>query len=46
MDNNQRDTILEAEFNYIAQTVFQNHEDRANVTTLYLTTVAVLWSPS
>jgi hypothetical protein len=32
-----RNMILEAEFNYVAQTVFQNQEDRANATTFYLT---------
>jgi hypothetical protein len=37
-----RDTILEAEFNYVAQTVFQNHEDRANATTFYLVAIGSL----
>lgn len=37
-----RNTILEAEFNYIAQTVFQNHEDRANTTTFYLVSIGSL----
>ena len=34
-----RNTILEAEFNYIAQTAYQAHEDRANTTTFYLAAV-------
>lgn len=33
------DTILSAEFNYIANSAFQSNEDRAKVTTLYLITV-------
>lgn len=33
------DSILQAEFNYIAQTVFQNREDRANTTTFYLAAI-------
>lgn len=30
------DDILQSEYNYIAQTAFQAHEDRARVTTFYL----------
>jgi hypothetical protein len=37
MSDLDRNTILEAEFNYVAQMVFQNQEDRANATTFYLT---------
>ncbi len=37
MSDLNRNTILEAEFNYVAQMVFQNQEDRANATTFYLT---------
>lgn len=36
------DTILTAEFEYAAQTVFQANEDRARVTTFYLVTVGSL----
>lgn len=34
--------ILIAEFNYIAQTAFQNNEDRARVTSFYLVAVGTL----
>ncbi len=36
------DSILIAEYEYIAQTAFQAHEDRARVTTFYLVTVGSL----
>lgn len=42
MTDLSRDTILEAEFNYIAQTAFQAHEDRARATTFYLAVVGSL----
>lgn len=35
-------SILEAEFNYIANTAFQANEDRANASTLYLVTAGSL----
>jgi uncharacterized membrane protein len=38
-DNLKTDSILTAEFNYIANSAFQANEDRAKVTTLYLITV-------
>jgi hypothetical protein len=34
-----RDTILEVEFQYIAQSLFQNNEDRSRVTSFYLITL-------
>ena len=36
------DEILDSEFDYVAQTAFQAHEDRARVTTFYLVTVGSL----
>ena len=38
-DKLKADSILSAEFNYIANSAFQANEDRAKVTTLYLITV-------
>ncbi len=38
-DKLKADSILSAEFNYIANSAFQANEDRAKVTTLYLVTV-------
>jgi hypothetical protein len=38
MDKLNSDDILQAEFNYIAQTAFQANEDRARATSFYLVT--------
>ena len=37
--NLTRDTILTAEFQYIAQSLFQNNEDRSRATSFYLITL-------
>ncbi|MBT3315428.1 MAG: hypothetical protein HN390_12545 [Anaerolineae bacterium] len=41
--SNGAESILVAEYEYIAQTAFQAHEDRARVTTFYLVSVGSLF---
>jgi hypothetical protein len=41
--SNEAESILVAEYEYIAQTAFQAHEDRARVTTFYLVSVGSLF---